>query len=121
MRSKKGQIQGAVWQLIILAVGIIVIGVIVGFSADFMTDTQSDYAAKNLGVNCGQNSSGGTGAGLNYEACGYAYNATERNLNAMTDVGEGQGTVTTVGILAVVIGLLIGVVALFGFMRGREQ
>lgn len=98
MKNKKGQIQGAIYQLIFLAIGLVVVGVVVAFGADFVSDQQAGFTADST-----------------------AYNATQESLNAMSDVGEGQGTVTTVGILAVVIGLLLGVVALFGFLRGREQ
>lgn len=98
MMNKKAQVQGAIYQLIFLAIGLVVTGVIVAFGANFIEDQQGDLTTS-----------------------GTAYNATVESLNAMQDVGEGQGTVTTVAILAVVIGLLLGVVALFGFLRGKEQ
>lgn len=98
MKNKKGQVQSAIYQLIFLAIGLVVVGVIVAFGANFISDQQATFTVDST-----------------------AYNATQDSLNAMQDVGEGQGTVTTVGILAVVIGLLLGVVALFGYMRGRER
>jgi ABC-type proline/glycine betaine transport system permease subunit len=97
MKNKKGQVQNGIYQLIFLAIGLVVVGVVVAFGAKFISDQQADLTAGTT-----------------------AYNATVESLGAMQDVAEGQGTITTVGILAVVIGLLLGVVALFGFMRGQE-
>ena len=96
--NKKAQVQNGIYQLIFLAIGLVVVGVVVSFGAGFMADQQADQVTNSI-----------------------AYNATQASLEAMQDVGEGQGTVTTVGILAVVVGLLLGVVALFGFLRGSNQ
>jgi hypothetical protein len=120
MRNKRGQVQGAVYQLIFLAIGLVVVGTIVSFGANYMQDTQTDILNDVRAASCGQNSSGGSGGTILYTACPASYNSTISTLEAMKDTAEGQGTVTTVGILAVVIGLLLGVVALFGFLRGRE-
>lgn len=110
MNNKKGQIQSGINQLIFLAVGLVVVGVIVAFGSSFVYDNQQTFVPNTAGCNATARTS-----------CGFAYNVSETSLSAMGDVSEGQGTVTTVGILAVVIGLLLGVVALFGFMRGRER
>ena len=98
MNKKAQSINNGIYQLIFLAIGLVVVGVVVSFGAKFIADQQADL------------SSGTT-----------AYNATVQSLDAMQDVAEGQGTVTTVGILAVVVGLLLGVVALFGFMRSGSN
>ena len=97
-KNKKGQVQGAIYQLIFLAIGLVVVGTITVFGANFIDQNDNSFTAGS-----------------------YAANASQQSLSALNDVAEGQGTVTTVGILAVVIGLLLGVVALFGFMRGRNQ
>ena len=119
--NKKAQVQDGINQLVFLAIGILVVGFIVGFGATFLADEQANVASELNRANCARNATAGTGGTIGYSNCTTEYNATQRSLEAMQDVGEGQGTVTTVGILAIVIALLLGVVALFGFMRGNQQ
>jgi hypothetical protein len=118
--DKKGQVQQGVFQLLYLAIGILVVGIVVAYGATYLQSEQTDILNDVKAASCGLNASGGTAGAIQFTKCPAEYNATVQSLNAMQDVGEGQSTITTVGILAVVIALLLGVVALFGFMRGRE-
>jgi len=137
--NKKGQtVNAAIFTLIFLAIGLVVTGVVLSFGANFVQDEQVDfcdgtlddnscYACTNAsfqvntsGTNCFSTLNNNL-TGTRYQLLSTSWNATAESLGAMTDVAEGQGTVTTVAILAIVVGLLLGVVALFGFMRGREN
>ena len=61
----------------LLGIGItfIVLVIALAFGLDMVEDTQTDIATSNLGVNCGQNATGGS-TGIVYTGCGSAYNST---------------------------------------------
>jgi hypothetical protein len=85
-----------------------------------MNTSRTNYATQRVGANCGQNASGGS-VGIVYTGCGAAYNVTVSNLDSLTTVSQAQGTVTSVSILVIIIGLLIGVISLLGFAGRKES
>jgi cobalamin biosynthesis Mg chelatase CobN len=97
-----GKITNGVLGLVVLAMAV-VIGIVI-FSS---LQTQQVTAT----TNCGLNSTGGTGAGVNYAACGYAYNATATTNGALAGV---PGFYSILIIVVVAIAILAGVLYLRG-------
>lgn len=97
-KHKKGQIQSALYALLVLGLFLVVVGYILAFGSDFIQQRQATYTSGS-----------------------YAFNASAQTLSAMTTVAQGQGTVSTVGILVIVVGLLVGVIAALGFAGQRRE
>ena len=110
--NKKGQMQVALYGLLTLALFIVIVGYIVGFGQSFIQQTRDNLQTRYAGAGCNATVTSGCGAG---------YNATVYTQQSLATVAEGQGTVATVGILVIVVGLLVGVVAVLGFAGRRQE
>lgn len=95
-KNKKGQvggIQAGFYALMFMAVAIVVVVIINAFGADFVTDQQADFT---------------TG--------GSAYNITATGLDSLETLAEGTDDVTDVGIITIVLGLLVALIGIFGWV-----
>lgn len=86
-----GDLLGIGMTLVVLVIGI-------SFGLQVMGDIRTDMATENAGAGCN--------ASHTY-ACGTAYNATGHGVEAIAKLPEKLGTIVTVVVAAVLIGLLI--------------
>lgn len=93
--------------LVPLAVTFVVVGLVIAFGINILNDLAGDFVTDNTGTNCAQNSSGGTGAGVNYAACGAPYNATLDAISANTNVADKLPLLGLVVAAAIIIGVLL--------------
>jgi len=87
------------------AITFVAVGVLLTFGLSIQSEVKDDFVV--LGPNCGQNSSGGSGGVISYDACGYAYNATLSAQAANNSISSKLPILATVIIAAVVVGILI--------------
>jgi len=93
--NKRAQLNmGLLWGVIGLASVIVVAGLFLAFGADIVDDINADFTANS-----------------------YADNATTNTLEAMDTLSERQDTIAQIGIVVIIIGLLMGVVAFVGMRR----
>ena len=96
--NKKGQqLVQAIWGLVGLAIGLVVLAIVNGLGADILDDIMDDQTAND-----------------------YDYNATKAGLEGIDKVAGFTKTVATVGVTAMIIMIIIG--AFGGLMvQGRRK
>ena len=90
-KSKKGQAGlnvNLLWGLLILAAVIVVSGIFMAFGAQVTSDVAEDFTTDSI-----------------------EYNITQNSLEAQETLAEKQNTVALIGVITLIIGLLLGVVA----------
>ena len=95
IKSKKGQMSGAVWGLVGVAVAFIVVALVLAFGSMILSDTQADMTTNSQ-----------------------AYNTTGQGLTATGKLSAKLPLIATVIVAVIIIGLLIAGFA--GFMGGRR-
>ena len=93
--------------LLPIAITVVVVALVVAYGLQILSETQSDMATENTGTACGTNSTGGSAGTILYTNCGSAYNATGDGLEAVAKISTKLGTIVTVVLAVVVIGVLI--------------
>lgn len=96
-----------VGELLPVGVTLVVVTVALAFGLQVVGDIRTTLATDNTGANCGQNSSGGSGAGVNYNGCGVAYNATR---DGQVGLSKLTGKLPTIGLViaaVVIIAILV--------------
>jgi len=92
--NKKGQVGGAVWSLVGVAVAFVVVALVLAFGVMILGDTQDDMTASSV-----------------------EYNATGEGIDAVAKVSAKLPIIATVIVAVIIIGLLIAGFA--GFMTKR--
>jgi hypothetical protein len=92
-------------ELIPIAITFVATGILVSFGLSIQSDVKDDFVV--LAANCGQNSSGGSGGTISYDACGYAYNATVNAQQANSNLSAKLPILATVIIASIVVAVLI--------------
>jgi len=104
---RKGQLNlNLLWGVIGLASVIVVAGLFIAFGADITDDIQDDFITGAAGCNS-----------TDVTGCGHAYNITGNALEATETLSERQDTIAQIGIVVIIIGLLMGVVAFVGMRQ----
>ena len=93
--------------LLPIAITIVLVALVVAYGLQIMGETRTDIATENAGTACGTNSTGGTAGTILYSSCGEAYNATTEGIEATAKITTKLGTIVTVVLAVVVIGVLI--------------
>lgn len=81
---KKGQMSGAISNLLTLGIGIMVLGIALAFGLDVMTDIKADFTASSLEAN-----------------------ATEDAMTGIANITSKTPTISKVGVAVVIIGLIV--------------
>lgn len=89
--NKKGQLSGGIWSLVGVGVAFVVVGIVLAFGLNIMTDVQGDFTADSL-----------------------EYNATQ---DAKLGVAKLTGKLPLMG--TVIVAVLIISLLIAGFMRVR--
>jgi hypothetical protein len=90
-----------------VAVTFVVVGIVIAFGINILNDVRTDFQTKYTGPNCNQNSSGGTGTGINDQGCGWEYNATVDAIDANVNVSDKLPLLGLVVAAAIIIGVLL--------------
>ena len=101
--SKKGQQGGGftiLWSVILLAAVIVVWGIFQSFGAQVTSEIQADLVTGGLDCNA-----------TDVTGCGYDYNITQESLEGQYTLAKKQNTVALIGVVTIIIGLLMGIVA----------
>lgn len=93
--NKKGQMSGAVWGIVGVAVAFVVVALVIAFGLMILGDTQADMTADSA-----------------------EYNATGEGITAVGKLSSKLPIVATVIVAVIIIGLLVAGFA--GFMAGRR-
>ena len=82
-------------QLWPIALVILVLGIGLAFSLDIVDDINDDFITDTAGCNS-----------TDVSSCGNAYNATEDTMSGLSKFGEKMGTIVTIVIAVIIIGLV---------------
>jgi uncharacterized membrane protein len=98
--NKKGFVN-KVGMIIPVAIILVVLGLLLTFSADIQQEVSTDQLTGAAGCNS-----------TDVSACGYSYNTSVLALEATEDIGNRQDTLVSISIAVVLIGLIMGFFAL---------
>jgi len=94
---------GDIWPI---ALTFVITGLGVAYGLQAMGEAKTGMVTDNLGINCGQNATGGS-TGIAYTNCGAAYNATDQAITGVAKFPEKFGTIITIVIAAIIIMILV--------------
>ena len=88
-----------------VAITFVALGVLIAFGLNVQTDIRDDFVTG--AANCGANSTGGSGGTISYSDCGPEYNASQKAIEANSNLSSKLPILGTIIIAAIVVGVLI--------------
>ena len=95
---------GDMWPI---ALAFIVTGIGIAYGLSVLGDIKTTMLSDNLAVNCGLNSTGGTGGTIAYSACPAEYNATGSAIEGVAKFPAKFGIIATIVVAAIIIGIIV--------------
>lgn len=111
--NKKGQMSGAVWGLVGVAVAFVVVALVLAFGAMILADTRTDMMPANASYTATCNETSGI-----YTGCDHAVLTAGYGLESTSKLSDKLPLIATVIVAVIIIGLLIAGFA--GFMAGKR-
>ena len=87
-----------------LAVTFVALGILLSFGMSVQASVRDTFDGN---LNCGTNSSGGSGGSIFYTNCSYEYNSTQSSIQANNNLSTNLPILGTIVIAAIVVGVLV--------------